>query len=232
MHTRVYHSGQPLSRPPRSAAWKRRVLAGLLVLVALYVASVSWLAPAYAVSGQQTVSLPTADRTVTPDWPDYGQAAFGAVGYGVLASHQSDQPLATASIAKIITALAVLQKRPLAADASGPTLTMTQRDVDLFQSYLHRHGSVIAVRAGQKLSQRQALEAMLLRSANNMADTLAIWTFGSLQAYQTYANRYVAELGLTDTHVGLDASGFDPTTTSTASDLVKLGEIALRQATL
>ena len=82
--------------------------------------------------------------------------------------------------------------------------------------------------AGHPLTERQALEAMLLPSANNVADTTAIWAFGSLQNYQTYANNMVKRLGLTHTVVGSDASGLNPSTQSTASNLVMLGEIALQ----
>src|ERR1700760_1476596 len=48
-------------------------------------------------------------------WPGYGESAVGAVGYGVTASSGTQTPLPTASIAKIMTALCVLQAKPLAA---------------------------------------------------------------------------------------------------------------------
>ena len=68
---------------------------------------------------------------------------------------------------------------------------------------------------------------MLLPSANNVADTLAKWAFGSLPAYTTYANQFVKQLHMDHTTVGTDASGLSPTTVSTPSDLIKLGEVAL-----
>ena len=67
------------------------------------------------------------------------------------------------------------------------------------------------------------LEAMLVPSGNNIADALARWAFGSLSAYFTYANTFVKQLGLNNTHVGGDASGFSPETTSTANNLIVLG---------
>jgi D-alanyl-D-alanine carboxypeptidase (penicillin-binding protein 5/6) len=72
------------------------------------------------------------------------------------------------------------------------------------------------------------LQALLLPSANNVADSLAIWAFGSLDNYTKYANNYIRQLGLTNTVIGSDASGYDPSTVSTASDLVILGIAAMQ----
>jgi D-alanyl-D-alanine carboxypeptidase (penicillin-binding protein 5/6) len=88
-------------------------------------------------------------------------------------------------------------------------------------------GSVVKVVPDEKLSEYQMLEAMLLPSANNMADSLAIWAFGSLPAYSAAANSYLNQVGLKTTHVGPDASGFIPTTVSTAHDLVIIGELVM-----
>lgn len=85
---------------------------------------------------------------------------------------------------------------------------------------------------GEQLSEYQMLEAMMLPSADNMADSLAIWAYGSLPAYQAAANQYLANHNINDTHVGVDASGLDPSTVSTAHDLVLLGEAAMQNAVL
>lgn len=197
----------------------------LLIVIAVYISLVSWLAPVQAIAGKSHFgSFTQNDATVPLAWPAYGQAAVGAAGYGILGTHGSiTTPLATASTAKTITALAVLQKHPLQPGSDGPTLTMTQRDVDFYHYQLTHDGSLITVRVGQRLTERQALEALLLRSANNMADTLAVWAFGSLPAYHDYATNMIRELGLQHTTIGVDASGLDPSTTSTADDLVRVG---------
>lgn len=88
------------------------------------------------------------------------------------------------------------------------------------------------VQAGEKITEYQMLQAIMLPSANNIADSLATWAFGSLDMYRSYANKYVAELGLHSTHIGSDASGFAPDTTSSARDLVKLGEAAMQKPVL
>ncbi len=159
-------------------------------------------------------------------WPGYGQAAVGASGYGMLANNGKQSPAPTASVAKVMTALAVLQKKPLAIGQQGPSLTIGSQDIAFYNQYVAQGGSVVPVNYGEQLSEYQALQAMLLPSANNMADTLASWAFGSVQAYLDYAKGYTAQLKLQSSNFA-DASGFSAATTSTASDLVLLGEAAL-----
>lgn len=169
--------------------------------------------------------VPAQVRVKVP-WPTSGEAAIGAIGYGLLDTSGDQKPLPTASVAKVITALVVLNKKPLKAGEQGPTITFSQADNDLYNKYVSEEGSVVPVSAGDSMTEYQALEAMMLPSANNVADSLAIWAYGSLPAYQTAAQNYVKTLGMTTTTIGNDASGFDPSTTSTATDFVKLGTAA------
>lgn len=181
--------------------------------------------------------LPYADIRLTPPqtpqtqattlaWPGGGQAAIAAEDYGMLSTYGTNTPLATASIAKVITALCVLQKYPLAKGQAGPTITLGKRDVALYQEQLQQNGSNVPVYDGETITEYEALEALLIPSANNIADSLAIWAFGTLENYTAYANTYVQRHGLVKTHIGSDASGYDPSTVSTASDLAQLGLLA------
>lgn len=181
--------------------------------------------------------LPHANASIVPledkievarlTWPVQGSAAIGAKGYGVLATHGDQSQMPTASIAKLITVLAVLEKHPLKSSKNSPVLTMDAEDVALFNQYFSEGGAYVKVELGEKITQYQAMQAILLPSANNMADSLAIWTFGSIPEYITYANGMVKRLGLMETVIAKDASGMSPDTVSTPTDLVKLGEIAL-----
>lgn len=161
-------------------------------------------------------------------WPAYGQAAVGSEKYGLLANTENQTPVPTASTAKLITVLAVLESKPLRIGSQGPTITLTQKDVAIKDAYVAQDGSVVAVEAGQQITQYQALQAVLLPSSNNMADSLAIWTFGSLENYTSYANQMLQSYGITHTTVGTDASGLSPSTKSTASDLVLIGQRAMK----
>jgi D-alanyl-D-alanine carboxypeptidase (penicillin-binding protein 5/6) len=233
MHTRVYTSGTAVRPPKKRAHWGRRLSALAFIALAVYVGAASWLIPAHAVAGTTTVSAyPQTSTQISLSWPDTGQAAIGAEDYGLLATHKTDAAIPTASTIKLVTALSVLAKHPLLPGQPGPSITMTEKDAELYNWYFANHGSVIPVRAGERLTERQALNALLLRSANNMADTLARWAFGSHENYRTYANNYVRQLGMKNTSIGTDASGFAPDSTSTASDLVTLGLAVMKNPAL
>ncbi len=165
-------------------------------------------------------------------WPAQHQSAVGMVDSSILETHGKQQPSPTASTAKLITALVVLQAKPLKPGQQSPTITLTPSDVAIYNNYVSRDGSLVQVKAGEQISEYQMLEAMLLPSANNMADSLAIWAFGSLKNYSQAANQYLEGQGLVETHVGSDASGFNPSTTSTARDLVRIGELTMQNPVL
>lgn len=176
-----------------------------------------------------SLDLPSLPGTSTPhiDWPATGDATFTAVGYDFVLSNSQPKPTSTASMAKVITVLCVLEKHPLQLGETGPIITMTADDVSRLQQQYDQGGSRLAIVEGEKLTQYQMLQAIMLPSANNIADSLAIWAFGSLEQYQRYAQDYVTRHSMPHTHIGPDASGFDPSTTSTTSDLTTLGKLAL-----
>lgn len=157
------------------------------------------------------------------DWPQANQSAIFVPSLNIKQASGDQQPQPTASVAKAITALALMRKAPLSIGEAGPTIKITAEDVAIYNQYVVGGGSVFAVSAGQELSQYQAMQALLLPSANNMAVTLTRWVFGSDQTYLDYANQMVKDLGMKNTFVA-DASGFSEQTVSTAEDLVILGK--------
>lgn len=220
------------SRVQRKKKQKIRFIARfLLILSIIGVAAYLRPLPNITISATPPATCVISQNHVR--WPADASAAIGAVGYGVLAAnHPSEQPRPTASLAKVITALTVLQAKPLQNGSEGPKITMTQRDVDSYNSYLDKGGTVVKVAAREQISEYQALEGMLLPSGNNMADTLALWAFGSIQNYSQQANSLVKKLHMDHTTVGTDASGLSPTTVSTPEDLVLLGEAAMQDPTI
>lgn len=177
-------------------------------------------------------SIVVEDSSTSPaaiNWPSTSQAAIGSVEQGLLAKKSDQVVRPTASTAKLITALTVLEEKPLLDGEQGPTITMTQADVDRFNHYVAINGATAQVRNGEKLTQYQLLQGTLLPSANNYADTLAVWAFGSLEKYQAAAQEYVKKIGANSTVVGTDASGYSDTTKSTADDLVRIGIAAAKQ---
>ena len=200
------------------------VAAGLLG----YIGLIETHQPTLNLQPSVSISAPQSSHALSMNWPKYGQAAVGASDLGVLATHGSQTSVPMASTAKIMVALAVLKAKPLSPKQTAtPVITLTQDDVDIYTSNVARNGSVILVAAGERISEYQALQSLLLPSANNMAASLAIWAFGSVDGYTTYANKLAAQLGLDQTHLA-DASGFSPGTMSTANNLVKLSLVAMK----
>ena len=141
-------------------------------------------------------------------------------------------PIATASLAKMITVQVVLDKYPLKAGESGPTITMTNDDENRYWWAVNNGGSNARVVAGEQITERQLLEGILLVSANNMADSLAIWAFGSIDGYHQAARQWLNKNNLVSTIVGGDASGFSSETKSTPTDLCKIMLLATKQPAL
>ncbi len=216
---------------------KRRVgiTTASLVIGSIGAVYVGWclLRPIQPLKPVVTLALNGPSTTTSLAWPnDSAQSAVGTVGSQLIDTTDPQTPHPTASTAKIITALVVLKAKPLTPKSQGPTITLSQTDVDLYNKYVAVGGSVVPVRAGETLTEYQMLQAIMLPSANNLADSLAIWAFGSLSAYAEAANSYLKQHDLSNTHVGSDASGLAPDTTSTAHDLVVLGKQAMLQPTL
>lgn len=171
-----------------------------------------------------TVQSEAGQPNVT--WSQYGEQSLSIVGKSLSASYGPETALPTASVAKVMTTLAILQKYPLSVGEQGPTITITAADVSEYQAELGQDQSVVQVSAGEQLTEYQALQEMLIASASNVATLMATWAFGSLDNYLSFANQYAAQLGLSHTHLA-DASGFLPETVSTPQDLVTLGEAAV-----
>ncbi|MBC7441344.1 MAG: D-alanyl-D-alanine carboxypeptidase [Ramlibacter sp.] len=187
-------------------------------------------APAAAVALSQPADLtqPAAEL----DWPGVGAGAIGAVGYPELLGSTGDQgSVPIASITKMVTSLVILEEKPLTGTQAGPDITFTDKDVDIYYDVIAENGSVAPVSSGMELSQRQAFEAMLLPSANNYSISLAVWAFGSVDAYLAAADTWLAKHGLTDTVVA-DTSGLSPGSKSSPADLVKIGKLVLENPVL
>ncbi|MDQ2661301.1 MAG: D-alanyl-D-alanine carboxypeptidase [Actinomycetota bacterium] len=219
----------------RARVYRRRriVVFGVLALViALVTTGVIYTsnalgAPIPAAAPVITDPEPVAAPPQQLSLPGFGSYAVGAVGFdGLLAAGNETASVPIASIAKIVTALVVLEAHPIAAGEGGPEIEYTDADVDIYWNMVAQNGSVAPVAAGSTLTLKESLEAMLLPSGNNYAISIANWAFGSEAALVERGNAWLAERGLTTTHIA-DASGLSLDNVSTAPDLVKLGEIAL-----
>ena len=139
----------------------------------------------------------------------------------------NQHPAAIASVAKVMTAYLVLRDHPLRLGQDGPTITLTDADVADTDRRRGQEESVVSIAAGEQLTERQALQALLLPSANNIAAVLARWDAGSVDRFVARMNATARSLGMTHTRY-TDPSGYDDATVSTAADQVRIVDRAMR----
>jgi D-alanyl-D-alanine carboxypeptidase (penicillin-binding protein 5/6) len=159
-------------------------------------------------------------------WPADGQAAIH-VGQAQVQAGPNQHTAAIASVAKVMTAYLVLRDHPLRPGEDGPTIMLT--DADVADTDRRRDGeeSVVSIAAGEQLTELQALQALLLPSANNIAAVLARWDAGSADRFVAQMNATARSLGMTHTRY-TDPSGYDDATVSTAADQVRIVDRAMR----
>jgi len=172
------------------------------------------------------------DRThrSTDGWPQLGQGAY-VLGNGRPAVSPHQRPVPIASVAKVMTAYVVLQHHPLDAGDSGRRFVVSQRDVVDTETRRRGGQSVVAVRSGERLTERDALMAILLPSANNVAVLVARQVSGSVASFVAEMNRTARALGMSHTTY-TDPSGYDDGTVSTALDQLRLAQVVAKDRTL
>lgn len=207
----------------------RRLFAVIvIILLAVAFVVVQFLRPvppvtASASSSTTPKAMPGAVAALS--WPTQGESAIGVEGTGVIDTEGHQTPTALASVTKLMTAYLVLHDHPLEGTSSGPNITVTAADVTAYQQDLSAGDSVVAVQAGEQLSERQALEALLIPSGDNIATLLAEWDAGSETAFVAKMNSTAPKtLGLSNTHYA-DSSGVALGTASTAVSQVKLAMV-------
>jgi D-alanyl-D-alanine carboxypeptidase (penicillin-binding protein 5/6) len=214
------------------------LLAALACLAGLAVAELK-TSPSGQVAPRSQATSPTG--TVTPgagtaaprqgqlaavSWPADGVSTADISGFGVVAGPGATRPVPIASVAKVMTAYVILHDHPLPGGGSGPVIVVQSSEAAAYPSQVRDGDSLVPVVAGEMLTERQALEALLLPSADNVAWILARWDAGSQAAFVARMNATARRLGMTGTSY-TDPSGLDPSTTSTAADQVRLGMAAM-----
>jgi D-alanyl-D-alanine carboxypeptidase (penicillin-binding protein 5/6) len=219
------------SRPRRRSARLLATVTPAVLVVAVVSTGVLWARGVFwaPVSVSQIVeaSYTVAGQPPALPWPAEGQAYVEIEGVGSLGSSgPADTPVPIASVTKTMTAYQVLHDHPLGAGQDGPVITITP---DLFAASKSavQDESGIELRQGEQLTERQALEGMLLPSAGDVARLLAAWDAGSVPAFVDRMNARAQALGLNHTHYA-DPAGIDPHSESTAADQVRLGEHVLQ----
>ena len=183
-----------------------------------------WGTAAIMAAVPAAVTVPAQAALQVP-LPRTGQAALSVDGHGMITSPAA-APRPIASVTKAMTAYQVLQDHPLRPGDQGPTITVLASEAAAYRAARLRGESVIPVAAGERISERTALTAMLLPSANDMARILARWDAGGIGGFVARANATAARLGMSHTHYA-DPAGVDTGTVSTAADQLLLDEAAM-----
>lgn len=160
------------------------------------------------------------------NWPQQGQAAF-VLGHGRPDATAYEQPVPIASLAKVMTAYLILERYPLSGAKDGFTVTITTAQAQAAAEDAAQEQSIVAVRAGEQLTERQLLEALLIPSGNNIATMLAAQVAGTKTRFIAEMNAEARALGMDHTTY-TDPSGFDPSTVSTAADQLRVLQNAMR----
>ncbi|MFG3004080.1 D-alanyl-D-alanine carboxypeptidase [Streptomyces calvus] len=217
----------PPQTPLRTAVRRIKIWTPLVLLLVIVFAVVQNLRPLPAPTLELTAEDSHTFEGGKPDipWPDAGQAALDVDGIGTFGSSGEQKPVPIASVAKVMTAYLILRDHPLKSGAEGPMIgidALAEKQSDAGQE------STVTVTEGDEISQREAIEAILIASANNVARLLARWDAGSEKAFVEKMNEAAKDLGMTNTTY-TDPSGLNDTTVSTAVDQVKLARAAMKQ---
>jgi len=159
-------------------------------------------------------------------WPKTGQAAVAVPAVGFVAQSGAERPVPVASMTKVMTAYVVLEDHPLALGQQGPSVRITAADAAQFGTDTVTDQANVLLKRGEVLTEYQMLEGLLVHSANDLAYALAVWDAGSVPAFVAKMNAAASALGMRDTHFA-DASGFSPSSRSTASDLLRVAAAAM-----
>ena len=186
--------------------------------------------PAPAVNAALTRTVHVPAQAVTLPWPTTGQGAIAVPSIGIDVASGPEKAAPVASLTKLMTAYVVLHDHPLALDQPGPTITVTQAEVDDYDSATVNDDSNAEVTLNEQITEAQVMGGMLVHSADNFADLLATWDAGSIPAFVGKMNATAARLGMDHSHFA-DASGVDPGSQSTASDLLKVAALDMADPT-
>ncbi|MDT0347033.1 serine hydrolase [Streptomyces litchfieldiae] len=217
----------PPPTPLRTALRRIKIWTPLVVLLLIVLVVVQSLRPLPEPELELTAAetFTFEGESPTAPWPDSGQAAMDVEGLGTFGSSGEQEPVPIASVAKVMTAYVIMRDHPMAEDTDGTEIPVDQQAED--DAALEEEGeSTVEVEAGTSITQREAMQAIMIASANNVARLLARWDAGSEEEFVDKMNEAAAELGMEDTTY-TDPSGLNDDTVSTARDQTILAKAVM-----
>ncbi|MET8205079.1 D-alanyl-D-alanine carboxypeptidase [Streptomyces sp. NPDC005373] len=214
----------PAETRVRTAVRRVKIWTPIVLLLAVLFAVVQTVrplpAPTLALTAKSTFAF-DGDKVSLP-WPAEGQGSMDVSGIGSMDGFGEQKPVPIGSVAKAMTAYVVLKDHPLQPGKDGPSIDVDAKAEKEGGYDSEGESTLNTVKEGDKLSQKDALSAIMIPSANNIARLLARWDTGSEEAFVKEMNAAAKDLGMTGTTY-TDPSGLKETTVSTAQDQVKLG---------
>ena len=143
----------------------------------------------------------------------------------VLYESNANEPLAPASVTKIMTMLLIME----AVDSGS--ISMTDQ-VTASETAAAKGGSQIYLKAGETMSVSDMLKSIAVSSANDCACAMAEHIAGSEEAFVARMNQRAQELGMNNTHfvncTGLDDSPEAASHKTTAYDIALMSRELLK----
>lgn len=170
----------------------------------------------------------TQTALAAPAWPQNvsisaeGGILIDADSGAVLYGKSIHVPYFPASITKILTALIVIENCNLDDIVTFSHDAVYNVETDSSNANLE---------AGDQLTVRDCLYAMLLRSANEAANALAEHTAGSVEAFAAMMNAKASSLGCTDSHFNNPSGLNDPNHYTSAYDMALIAQAAFQNET-
>lgn len=215
----------PPETPVRTAVRRVKIWTPLVILLLIVFAIVQAVrplpTPELRLTAQSTYTFDGSKPSLP--WPNEGQGYMAATGLGTVDSFGEQKAVPIGSVAKAMTAYIVLKDHPLKKGQAGPSITVDAKAESDGKLDAAGESTLNTVKTGDKLTEQEALSAIMIPSANNIARLLARWDAGSEQAFVKKMNDTAKSLGMKNTTY-TDPSGLTATTVSSAEDQVKLGQ--------
>lgn len=155
--------------------------------------------------------------------PRYSSLIVNSSTGDVLHKHNADSPRHPASLTKMMTVYITFQ-----AIKSKRLSFNSMLPVSSWAALPSRSPTKLWLKAGQKISVRDALNGVIIHSANDASVVLAEAISGSEEAFAYKMTQTAHKLGMKDTTFTNSHGLHDPDQITTAFDMAKLG-IALRR---
>lgn len=175
--------------------------------------------PTTETTSNDVIVMENSDLTA-PDTSHAGAALLMDVNSGrIIYGKNIDKKMYPASTTKMMTAMLALE-----SDKMGDTVTATY---EALQS-ITLEDSHMGILIGEELSMTDLLNGMLIYSANDASNVIAVHIGGSMEGFVEMMNAKAIELGMTNTHFENACGVHDDNHYTTATDLAILAKYCMQ----